>query len=83
MCSRDTKSGVPRPVTYGAQGQQTGKLNRHKTGRTHRVPSSDGGESFGVAALVRALRDVVDEAHDVAGVKPGVQKAKRFLAFGK
>ncbi len=47
---------------------------------THRIPSSDGGESISVAARVRSGRNVV-EACEAALVQQGVEEAERRLAL--
>jgi len=48
--------------------------------RTNRIPSSNGGESLGVAAWVIARFDVVEDREAIA-VQPGVEEAKRGLAI--
>jgi hypothetical protein len=49
------KSGVPRPVTYGAQNQPTSKMKIYRPGGMNGIPSSNGRESISAAALIRTL----------------------------
>ena len=69
-------SGVPRPVTYGAQNQPKPKMKRWTNG----IPSLGGIKSTSVAPRVRTLNDVV-QAHESVSVQPGVEETKRGLAF--
>ena len=76
---------VRRPKTcdlYRAQGQQTAKVNRHKTGGTHRVPSRGGRKPKGLAARVCPRCDV-KEAREAVTIQPWVEKAERGLALRK
>jgi hypothetical protein len=77
------KLGVPRPVTCGAQGHPTSKIN--KSGGTHRIPSNGSRESFGAATRIRATCDVIEsyEVASVQSVQPGVEEAERGKASRK
>ena len=58
------------------------KVNRHKAGGTHRVPSYGGRKSLGVAAWVFPRCDV-PEARSGFAIQPWVEEAKRGLAMRK
>ncbi len=74
------KTGVPSPVTYGAQNQPTLKTKRYKSRKKNRIPSSDGGEPLSAASRVSARFDV-REARTTVTVQPGIEETERVLAF--
>ena len=79
LCSSSSKSGVPKPVTYGWNTKSI-KVEMKRKG-TNGIPSLDGAESFGFAPRIRARRNV-NEAFMGITIKPGVEEAERLLALG-